>query len=57
MNTIIQDNVNPIEKLEHSSLLIAQTIQGVDAAQLINDDQADRLKLYSANLFQKQIKH
>eukprot|EP01126_Amoeba_proteus_P061740 TRINITY_DN8317_c0_g1_i9.p1 TRINITY_DN8317_c0_g1~~TRINITY_DN8317_c0_g1_i9.p1 ORF type:complete len:631 (+),score=166.10 TRINITY_DN8317_c0_g1_i9:1004-2896(+) len=29
MNTIIQDNVNPIEKLEHSSLIMASTIHRV----------------------------
>ena len=51
MNTIIQDNVNPIEKLEHSSLLIASKIQGVRAAELIKEDQAERLTHYSSNLF------
>lgn len=27
MNTVIQDNVNPIEKVERSSLIVASTIQ------------------------------
>jgi hypothetical protein len=35
MGTVIQDNINPIEKLEKSTLLIASTIHGVPAKKLI----------------------
>jgi hypothetical protein len=35
MGTVIQDNINPIEKLEKSTLLIASTIHGVPAKNLI----------------------
>jgi hypothetical protein len=37
MRTVIQDNINPIEKLEMSTLLIASTIHGVPANMLIRD--------------------
>eukprot|EP01082_Thalassiosira_pseudonana_P012433 g11301.t1 g11301 contig5:555219-557969(+) len=37
MNTIIQDNVNPIEKIEMSTLLFASAICGVPARQLVKD--------------------
>jgi hypothetical protein len=37
MGTVIQDNINPIEKLEMSTLLIASTIHGVPANMLIRD--------------------
>merc|ERR1712025_562896 len=37
MNTVIVDNVNPIEKLELSTLLMASTILGRPARDLIRD--------------------
>jgi hypothetical protein len=37
MGTVIQDNINPIEKLEKSTLLIASTIHGVPAKNVIRD--------------------
>ena len=39
LGTIIQDNINPIAKLERSSLLLASTIYGQPAANLIRSDQ------------------
>ena len=44
MNTLIQDNINPIEKLEMSTLLVASTIHGKPAGLLLNNDQ-DRKRL------------
>ncbi|KAG7367625.1 hypothetical protein IV203_030296 [Nitzschia inconspicua] len=44
MDTIIQDNVNPIEKLEWSTLLLASTIHGVPARTLLSQD-SDRMRL------------
>jgi hypothetical protein len=38
MGTVIQDNINPIEKLEMSTLLIASTLYGVPASLLVRDD-------------------
>jgi len=37
INTVVQDNINPIEKLERSSLLVASVIHGVDVGELIRD--------------------
>ena len=37
--TIIQDNINPIAKLERSSLLLASTIFGQPSANLIRSEQ------------------
>ena len=44
MDTVIKDNVNPIEKLEMSTLLMASTILGVPARDLIRDGE-DRKRL------------
>eukprot|EP00573_Skeletonema_grethae_P000604 CAMPEP_0201685608 /NCGR_PEP_ID=MMETSP0578-20130828/318_1 /ASSEMBLY_ACC=CAM_ASM_000663 /TAXON_ID=267565 /ORGANISM="Skeletonema grethea, Strain CCMP 1804" /LENGTH=975 /DNA_ID=CAMNT_0048169541 /DNA_START=77 /DNA_END=3004 /DNA_ORIENTATION=- len=38
IGTIIQDNVNPIQKIEASTLLFASAIHGVDARELIKDE-------------------
>lgn len=35
MSTVVQDNVNPIEKLERSTLLLASAMHGVPARELI----------------------
>ena len=35
MDTIVQDNINPIEQLEMSALLVASTIHGISASGLI----------------------
>ena len=46
METVIQDNINPIEKLEMSTLLMASTILGVPTSGLIrNKDDRKRLKI------------
>jgi hypothetical protein len=44
METVIEDNVNPIEKLEMSSLLIASTVHGIPAHNLISSND-DRMRL------------
>jgi len=38
IGTIIQDNINPIQKLESSTLLFASAIHGVEARDLIKDE-------------------
>ena len=35
MSTVVCDNVNPIEKLEHSTLLLASTVHGLPPRELI----------------------
>jgi len=36
VNTVVQDNVNPIEKIERSNLLVASQIHGVDVQTLLS---------------------
>ena len=43
MMTVIQDNINPIEKLERSSLIVASTIHGAPAEALVCDAQRERV--------------
>ncbi len=39
MAAVIQDNINPIEKMEKSALLLAATVHGVKPNKLIKDEQ------------------
>jgi hypothetical protein len=52
MDTVIQDNINPIEKVERSSLIVASTIHAADPVDLINADQQERIATYSPMLIQ-----
>jgi len=51
IDTVIQDNINPIEKVERSSLIVASTIQGVPAASLLRAEHVQRVKDLSPKLF------
>lgn len=66
VDTVIQRNVNPIEKVERSALILATAVQAagaeaeaaaggggpaVEPSLLIKPDQRDRIKLYSPQLF------
>lgn len=51
VDTVIQDNINPIEKIERSTLIVATTIQNKPAIQLVKAEQLDRVKTYSPALF------
>jgi hypothetical protein len=51
MDTVIIDNVNPIEKLERSSLIIASTIQAREPQDLIKGEHVERVKKASPKLF------
>lgn len=42
VDTVICDNVNPIEKVERSLMIVATTIHGRPAAELLMDDQRER---------------
>lgn len=50
-NTVIQRSVNPIEKVEHSSLIVASTIQRTPVEALTRSEEHDRLETYSPMLF------
>ena len=51
MNTIVQNNVNPIEKIERSSLIMASTIHQLPASAMIKADRVEDVKKYSPMLF------
>ena len=51
MDTIVQKNVNPIERVERSVLIMASTIHGVPSTELITDAQVGRVSTYSPMLF------
>jgi hypothetical protein len=51
MDTLIQDNVNPIERLEQSLLIVAKTLQGVPVSELVKADQLARLQATFPHLF------
>merc|ERR1719360_387899 len=49
--TIIQDNVNPIDKVERSTLIMATTVHQQPAAALISESQLQRVGTVSPMLF------
>ena len=51
MDTLIQDNINPIAHLERSMAIIAHTITGQPARTLIKDEHLDRLSTQTPLLF------
>lgn len=51
LDTAIQDNVSPIEKVEHSTLIMASTLQRIPAEELVQPTQLPRLKSASPMLF------
>ena len=56
VNTVVQDNVNPIEKIERSQLLVASIIHNVDVSKLIADaNEKDRVVKHSPILIKDAI--
>eukprot|EP01060_Flectonema_neradi_P029488 TRINITY_DN408_c0_g1_i9.p1 TRINITY_DN408_c0_g1~~TRINITY_DN408_c0_g1_i9.p1 ORF type:complete len:912 (+),score=260.96 TRINITY_DN408_c0_g1_i9:79-2736(+) len=51
IDTVIQGNINPIEKVERSILIAATTIHSKPASELLLEDQAARVKQHSPKLF------
>jgi hypothetical protein len=51
MNTIVLDNVNPIEKMERSVLIVSETIQGQPVTELVNDAHLERIHRNTPALF------
>jgi len=49
--TVVQDNINPISKVERSMLVMASTVHQCPAAELIQDAQLERLSAASPQLF------
>jgi hypothetical protein len=50
VDTVIQNNVNPIEKVERSLMIVATTIHQRPAIDLLADDQRERFLTYSPRL-------
>ena len=55
MDTVIKSNINPIEKVEQSTLIMATTIHEKPVDELVNADQVDRLLAITPGLNQQQI--
>jgi hypothetical protein len=54
METVFRDNVNPIEKVERTQLIIASAVHNTDdVTPLIRDNQLARVKEFNGNLFAK----
>jgi len=51
MNTVIKDNINPVEKVERSNLIVASVVHALDVDAIVDGGQVDRVKLYSPKLF------
>jgi len=49
--TVVQDNVNPIDKVERSTLIMASTVHQQPALALIRDSQVPHVKATSPILF------
>jgi hypothetical protein len=50
LDTVIQGNVNPIEKVERSVMLVATTVHDRDASELLLEDQRGRFFTYTPQL-------
>jgi hypothetical protein len=51
MDTLVKDNLNPIEKVEHTQLIVASHVFGKSAAELLKPDEVARVKQNSPALF------
>ena len=50
MDTLVQDNVNPIDKVERSQLIVASLIHGARVRELVEDKDLDRLAAHCPKL-------
>ena len=50
IDTVIQDNVNPIEKVERSSMIVAAMVQDEPVERIIKPDQRERVMMYNPKL-------
>jgi hypothetical protein len=51
MDTVVKGNVNPIERVERTMLIMASTVHGVAATELLEPAQCARVEKYSPQLF------
>ena len=52
MDTVVQRNVNPIERVERSTLIMAATLHGCPAPELVQESQVGRVCAFSPMLFE-----
>eukprot|EP01122_Echinamoeba_exundans_P012393 TRINITY_DN5163_c0_g1_i1.p1 TRINITY_DN5163_c0_g1~~TRINITY_DN5163_c0_g1_i1.p1 ORF type:complete len:964 (-),score=215.79 TRINITY_DN5163_c0_g1_i1:8-2899(-) len=52
VDTVVQDSINPIEKVERSVLIVSTTVQDRPVEELVRHDQLDRVRTYSPMLFE-----
>jgi hypothetical protein len=51
MNTLVQNNINPIEKVERSSLIMASTIHRIPPIEMVKPERLSEVKKWSPMLF------
>ena len=51
IDTLVQDNMNPIEKVERSMLIVASTLHDLPAEKLVAAEVRERVKTYTPQLF------
>eukprot|EP01023_Acetabularia_acetabulum_P048309 TRINITY_DN51028_c0_g1_i1.p2 TRINITY_DN51028_c0_g1~~TRINITY_DN51028_c0_g1_i1.p2 ORF type:complete len:146 (-),score=13.20 TRINITY_DN51028_c0_g1_i1:100-537(-) len=54
MNTVIQQNKDPIEKIEKSILIVASTIHQTPVEEMLKTEHADRIKKLSPKIFEME---
>jgi hypothetical protein len=57
METLVQDNDNPIEKIQHSSLILTAAIHGVDFKQVVAPAFEENVRLYSQYTLLTQVRN
>jgi len=51
-NTVVEDNINPIERVERAMLVMGSVIHGVGALELMHPQQRGRVTMYSPMLLE-----
>lgn len=52
LQTVVEDNINPIDKVERSTLIFAEVVHDAPVAELIKTDHLERVQTVSPILFQ-----
>jgi len=51
IDTLVQDNMDPIQKVERSTLIVATTIHGKTVQELVKEEEFERIKTITPILF------
>lgn len=52
IDTVVQENINPIEKVERSLLIVASVLFDCPVSELISEEELNRVQQFSPGLFQ-----